>query len=238
MLRESLLHFAGRRAMDIEGLGESLVDQLLETKLVAALPDLYALRFEDLAALARMGPKSAQNLLDGIERSKSAGLARLVFALGIRHVGERTARTLAARFGDIDRLAAATEEDLVRVEDVGPVVAESLAFFFKQPENLGLVRKLKAAGLSVRAEEGEVASGAGTLAGKTYVLTGTLTGFSRDEARAALERLGATVTDSVSKKTFALVAGADPGSKLDKARRLGVAVLDEEGFVALLKSGG
>ena len=152
-LRESLLHFAGRRAMDIEGLGEALVDQLLEKKLVAALPDLYDLRAEDLAALERMGPKSAANLTAQIERSKTRDLDRLIFALGIRHVGEKTARTLADRFGDIEALAATSEEELRRIEDVGPVVAESLVFFFRQPENRELLKKLKAAGLSFRSGE-------------------------------------------------------------------------------------
>ena len=233
-LRESLLHFAGRRAMDVEGLGEALVDQLLEKKLVAAIPDLYALRVETLADLDRMGPKSARNLVDEIEKSKSRDAGRLIFALGIRHVGEKTAGTLADRYGDIDALAAAGEEELRGIEDVGPVVAESLVFFFRQPENRGLLEKLRAAGLNFRSERKEPEGGR-PLAGKTFVLTGTLDAYTRDEARTALEAAGATVTDSVSKKTTYLVAGADAGSKLEKARKLGVPVLTEKDLDALLK---
>ena len=232
-LRESLLHFAGRRAMDIEGLGEALVDQLLETKLVRSLPDLYALSAADVAGLERMGPKSAANLIAGIELSKARDAGRLLFALGIRHVGEKTARTLADRYGDIEALAAASEEELRRIEDVGPVVAESLVFFFRQPENLDLLEKLKAFGLNFRSERKEPESGR-PLAGKTFVLTGTLQGWTREEARAALEARGAAVTDAVSKKTSYLVAGAEAGSKLEKARKLGIPVLSEEELAALL----
>jgi len=233
-LRESLLHFAGRRAMDIEGLGEALVDQLLGKKLVAAIPDLYALRAETLADLDRMGPKSARNLVAEIETSKGRDAGRLIFALGIRHVGEKTAKTLADRYGDIDALAAAGEEELRGIEDVGPVVAESLVFFFRQPENRGLLEKLRAAGLNFRSER-RAPEGGRPLAGKTFVLTGTLEGYTRDEARAALEAAGATVTDSVSKKTTYVVAGAEAGSKLEKARKLGVPVLTEKELVDLLK---
>jgi len=232
-LRESLLHFAGRRAMDIEGLGDALVDQLLEKKLVRSLPDLYALRADDLAALDRMGPKSAANLTAQIEKSKSADAGRLIFALGIRHVGEKTARTLADRYGDIDALAAASEEELRQIEDVGPVVAESLVFFFRQPENLDLLAKLKASGLSFHSDR-KAPAGDKPLAGKTFVLTGTLNGWTRDEARAALEARGATVTDSVSKKTSFLIAGAEAGSKLEKAQKLGIPVLEEKDLAELL----
>jgi len=233
-LRESLLHFAGRRAMDIEGLGEALVDQLLEKKFVAALSDLYALKADALAELDRMGPKSSQNLVAEIEKSKSNDAGRLIFALGIRHVGERTARTLADRYGDIEALAAAPEEELRQIEDVGPVVAESLVFFFRQPENRGLLNKLKSAGLNFRSERKPREDGL-PLAGKTFVLTGTLEHFSREEARAALEARGANVTDSVSKKTAYLVAGAEAGSKLEKARKLGIRILTEEEMTAFLK---
>jgi len=233
-LRESLLHFAGRRAMNIEGLGDALVDQLLEIKLVASLPDLYALRPDDLAALDRMGPKSSQNLVDEIEKSKANEIGRLIFALGIRHVGEKTARTLADRYADIDALAAASEEDLRLIEDVGPVVAESLVFFFRQPENLDLLKKLKSAGLNFRSER-KTPEGGRPLAGKTFVLTGTLERYTREEARAVLEARGAAVTDSVSKKTTFLVAGAEAGSKLEKARKLGVPVLTEKELIAFLR---
>ncbi|MCX6566517.1 MAG: helix-hairpin-helix domain-containing protein, partial [Candidatus Aminicenantes bacterium] len=233
-LRESLLHFAGRRAMNIEGLGDALVDQLLEKKLVASLPDLFALQPDDLAELDRMGPKSSQNLVSEIEKSKTNEIGRLIFALGIRHVGEKTARTLAERYGDIETLAAASEAELRLIEDVGPVVAESLAFFFRQPENLDLLKKLKSAGLNFRLER-RTPEGGRPLAGKTFVLTGTLERYTREEARAALEARGATVTDSVSKKTTFLVAGAEAGSKLEKARKFGVPVLTEEEMIACLK---
>ena len=232
-LRESILHFAGRRAMNIEGLGEALVDQLLEKKRIAALADIYALQAEDLAGLDRMGPKSSQNLQDEIERSKTNELGRLLFALGIRHVGEKLARTLADHFGDLDVLGAASTEDFLRVEDVGPVVAESLTFFFRQPENLELLKRLKAAGINVRSEL-KPAAGDRPLTGQTFVLTGTLERFTRDQARNALEARGAAVTDSISKKTTAVIAGAEAGSKLEKARKLGLRVLSEAEFLALL----
>jgi len=231
-LRESILHFASRRAMDIEGLGEALVDQLLERKLVAALPDIYGLSFEDLAGLERMGPKSARNLLDGIEASKRNDLARLVFALGIRHVGEKSARTLAARFRDIDTLASAGKEEFLQVEDVGPVVAESLAFFFRQPETRDLLRRLREAG--VRSPIPAAAPGAGCLSGLTFVLTGRLERFGREEAQAEIEKRGGKVAGSVSRKTSYVVAGADAGSKLGKARTLGIKILDEAEFLKKL----
>jgi DNA ligase (NAD+) len=233
-LRESLLHFAARRAMTIEGLGEALVDQLLEKKLVRSIPDIYALKYDDLVDLERMGPKSSENLLDEIQKSKSNDIARLIFALGIRHVGERLAQTLAAHFRGIDMLAAAGVEELTAVEDVGPVVAESIAFFFKQPENRDLLRKLKAAGLNFAAKKGE-AKGDQPLAGKTFVLTGGLDRFSRDEAKDAIERRGGTITDSVSKKTTYLVVGKEPGSKLAKAQKLGITILNEKEFSKLIE---
>ena len=233
-LRESLLHFAGRRAMDIQGLGDALVDQLLARGLVRSVADLYALGEDALAALDRMGPKSARNLVEEISKSKGRDLGRLVFALGIRHVGERLARTLAGHFGDLELLASASADDLLAVEDVGPVVAESIVFFFAQPENRALVERLRQAGLSFRAEARGPASGPQPLAGKTFVLTGSLERLSREEARAAVEARGGRVTDSVTSKTSALVAGADPGSKLDKARKLGVPVMTEAEFYRLV----
>ena len=233
-LRESLLHFAARRAMTIEGLGEALVDQLLEKKLVRSIPDIYALKYDDLVDLERMGPKSSENLLDEIQKSKSNDIARLIFALGIRHVGERLAQTLAAHFRGIDMLAAAGVEELTAVEDVGPVVAESIAFFFKQPENRDLLRKFKAAGLNFAAKKGG-AKGDQPLAGKTFVLTGGLDRFSRDEAKDAVERRGGTVTDSVSKKTTYLVVGKEPGSKFAKAQKLGITILNEKDFSKLIE---
>ncbi len=231
-LRESLLHFASRQAMNIEGLGEALVDQLLEKKLVRAIPDLYSLRYDDLVGLERMGPKSSQNLLDEIKNSKQRDLAALLFALGIRHVGERLAQTLAQNFKTLDALAKASAEDLTRVEDVGPTVAESIAFFFRQPENIELLQKLKQAGLNFRSREQR--RGDRPLAGKAFVLTGTLSKFPREEAAQRIESLGGKVTSSVSSKTNYLVVGEAPGSKVDKARQLGIPILDEEEFLKLV----
>ena len=234
-LRESILHFSARRAMNIEGLGEALVDQLMEKKLVKAMPDIYSLKYEDLVTLERMGPKSSQNLLQEIEKSKSNDISRLIFALGIRHVGERLAQILAGHFRDIGKLASASREELTGIEDVGPVVAESIAFFFKQPENLELLRMFKEAGLNFASKK-TAARKDEPLSGKTFVLTGKLQGSSRDEAKALIEGLGGSVTDSVSSKTSYLVVGEDPGSKLDKARKLGIATLTEAEFLKLLKS--
>lgn len=234
-LRESLLHFAARRAMNIDGLGEALVDQLLDKGLIKSLPDLYRLRADDLAELERMGPKSSANLLEEIERSKTNDAARLIFGLGIRHVGEKLASTLAAHYPGLDALAEATAEELTAVEDVGPIVAESLVFFFHQPENKALLRQLKDAGLNFASKQ-ETKSGDRPLAGRTFVLTGTLERFSRDEAKAAIEARGGIVTDSVSGKTSFLVVGKEPGSKLAKARSLGVRAIDEEEFLGLLKT--
>jgi DNA ligase (NAD+) len=235
-IRESLLHFASRRAMDIQGLGEAVVDQLLASGLVRSIPDLYRLRIEDLVELERMGEKSGRNLLGQVAASKGRDGARLVFALGIRHVGERTARDLAVRFATLDELARASADDLREVEGVGDKVAEAVVFFFRQPENLNLLRRLKEAGLNfvfARAAGG----GRRPLAGQTFVLTGSLSGMTRDEAKAAIEGLGGKVASSVSKKTTAVVVGAEPGSKLAAARKLGVRTLDEKSFRALVGAG-
>jgi len=234
-LRESLLHFASRRAMNIEGLGDSLVDQLLEKGLVRTIPDIYSLGYDSLVSLERMGPKSSQNLLAEVEKSKKQDLSALVFALGIRHVGERLAQTLAGHFRTLEALAGASAEALTEVEDVGPKVAESIVFFFRQPENIALIRKLKEAGLNF--ESRAVRRGDRPLAGKTFVLTGTLAGMARDEAREIIEVLGGKVTSSVSSKTDYLVAGESPGSKLDKARKLKVTVLNEQEFLKLIGKG-
>jgi len=231
-VRESLLHFASRRAMDIDGLGEAVVDQLLAAGLVRSLPDLYGLRYEDLVELERLGPKSARNLLDAIGSSKDRGLARLLFALGVRHVGERLAQTLAGRFGTLEALEAAGGPDLVQVEDVGPKVAESILFFFAQPANRELIRRLAEAGVSLGAAK--AAAGPKPLAGQVYVITGTLDGLSRDEARDLLEARGAEVGSSVTKKTTGLIVGESPGSKLDKARELGVRIIEGEEFAKLV----
>jgi DNA ligase (NAD+) len=233
----AILHFAQRRAMDIEGLGDKLVDQLVDTGVVKVLPDLYRLGLANLVALERMGEKSAQNLLAGLEKSKSTTLPRFLYALGIRHVGEATARDLARHFGKLDGVMDATVEQLLEVPDVGPVVAESIHTFFAQPHNREVVEQLRACG--VHWEEGEPAAQAPKpLAGLTVVLTGTLPVLSRDEAKDLLEAAGAKVAGSVSKKTSYVVAGAEAGSKLDKAQELGIPVLDEDGLRRLLAGEG
>jgi len=232
-IRESILHFASRRAMNIEGLGDALVDQLLEKKLVRKIPDLYSLRYEDVVRLERMGPKSSENLLAEIGNSKQNDLPQLIFALGIRHVGERTARALAERFRDLEALAGASEQQLIEVEDVGPKVAESIAFFFEQPENRDLIQKLKEAGLNFRLKAERRSST--PLEGQTFVLTGTLSALTREEASEAIETLGGKVASAVSSKTTYLVVGKEPGSKLEKARKLGVKTLEENEFLELVK---
>jgi DNA ligase (NAD+) len=231
--KQALLHFAQRRAMDIEGLGEKLVDQLVDTGTIRTLPDLYRLGLVHLATLERMGEKSAQNLLAGLEQSKHTTLPRFLFALGIRHVGEATARELARYFGTLDAVMDAPVEQLQQVPDVGPVVAESIHAFFAQPHNREVVEQLRACGLHWPEGEPPVAVPQ-PLAGKTVVLTGTLPTLSRDEAKALLEAAGAKVAGSVSKKTSYVIAGAEAGSKLDKAQELGVPVLDEDGLRSLL----
>ncbi len=231
--KQALLHYAQRRALAIEGRGEKLVDQLIAGDVIKTLPDLYRLGLAGLASLERMADKSAQNLLDSLETSKRTTLSRFLFGLGIRHVGEATAKDLAHHFGSLDRIMDAPLERLLEVHDVGPVVAQSLRTFFDQPHNREVVEQLRACG--VHWEEGEPAQQtAAALAGKIFVLTGTLPTLSREQAREMLEAAGAKVAGSVSKKTDYLVAGAEAGSKLDKARELGVAVLDETGMLSLL----
>ncbi|WP_306545620.1 NAD-dependent DNA ligase LigA [Malikia spinosa] len=231
--KQALLHYAQRRALDIEGLGDRLVEQLVDLGLIRTLPDLYQLSAEQLAGLDRMAEKSAQNLVDALAQARQTTLGRFLFGLGIRHVGEATAKELARHFGSLDAVMAASEEQLLQVADVGPVVAHSITTFFAQPHNREVVQQLRAAG--VHWPEGEpAASTALPLAGQTYVLTGTLPTLSRDQAKAMLEAAGAKVAGSVSKKTHCVVAGAEAGSKLDKARELGVRVIDEAGLLELL----
>jgi DNA ligase (NAD+) len=236
--KQALLHFAGRRAMDIEGLGDKLVDQLVDADVVKTPVDLYRLGLAALAGLERMAEKSASNVLAAIERSKKTTLARFLFALGIRHVGEATARDLARHFGSLDALMAADEETLQQAPDVGPVVAAAIARFFAEPHNREAIRQLRAAGVAVD-EPGPLPrpSADGPFAGKIAVLTGTLASMSREEAKARIEALGGKVTGSVSKKTDYVVAGAEAGAKLDKARELNVAVLEESAFLAMLDGG-
>ena len=224
--KEAILHFAHRRAVEVDGLGDKLVEQLVDANIIRTLPDLYKLGLTALANLDRMADKSAMNLLSAIEKSKQTTLPRFVFGLGIRHVGEATAKELAKHFGKLDAIMDATEEQLLAVSDVGPIVAKSLRTFFQQPHNREVVEQLRACGVTW--EEGEPAAiTAKPLSGKTFVITGTLPTLSRDQAKDMLEAAGAKVAGSVSKKTDYLLAGADAGSKLDKARELGVAVIDE-----------
>ncbi len=236
--KQAILHFAGRRAMDVEGLGGKLVDQLVDGDVVRTLPDLYTLDAARLLALDRMAAKSASNIVVALAKSKTTTLARFLYALGIRHVGETTAKDLARHFGQIDALMAADEPALLRVNDVGPVVAQSIHTFFAQPHNVKVVQQLRQAGIQWPESAGAVASLAPQpLAGKTLVLTGTLPTLGRDEAKDLIEAAGGKVSGSVSKKTHWVVAGDEAGSKLDRARELGVAVLDEAALRALLAGG-
>ncbi len=235
--REAIRHFASRRAMDIEGLGEKLIAQLDEKGLVRDVSDLYHLKHEQLARLERMGDKSAENLLTQLEKSKQIPLERFLYALGIRHVGEATAKVLARHFGTLERVMVADREALEAVPDVGPVVAESLYTFFREDHNRQVIHKLLEAGVRPREAETGIAEGQ-PLTGKSFVLTGALESMSRNEAKARLEALGAKVTGSVSRRTDYVVVGADPGSKADKARDLGIPMLDEEAFLELIGEEG
>jgi DNA ligase (NAD+) len=226
-LRETILHFAARSVMNIEGMGDALVNQLTERGMVKNVADIYKLTKEDLLKLERMGDKSAQNVLDEIEASKKLPLERVIFGLGIRFVGERTAEFLAEHFGSMDDLMNATEEELQQVNEVGPRVSASIAEFFQEPRNRALVEQLRKAGLTFTGKKKERGT---KLAGKTFVLTGTLAHFTRDEAKKLIEDAGGRVSGSVSKKTDFVVAGSDAGSKLEKAKELGVPVIDEKGL--------
>jgi len=231
--KQAILHFAHRRAVEIEDLGDKLVDQLVDAGLVNTLPDIYRLGFTALATLDRMADKSANNVLASIEKSKQTTLPRFLFGLGIRHVGEATAKELARHFGKMDAIMDATVDQLLQVPDVGPIVAQSLRTFFDQAHNREVVEQLRACGVTWT--EGEPSAGASLpLAGQTYVLTGTLPTLSRDQAKDMLEALGAKVAGSVSKKTHGVVAGAEAGSKLDKAQELGIPLMDEAALLALV----
>jgi DNA ligase (NAD+) len=246
-LRRGLEHFASRSAMNIEGLGESLIDQLLARDLVHDFADIYALdaaQLENLVvtpreprsekARPRKLGKVGRNVIEQIERSKSNDLSRLIYALGVRHVGEKAAATLARHLRTMDRVLDASAEALQTVPEIGPVVAESVKLFSDEPRNRQIVERLAAAGVNMTSQAPEPADERGPLAGKVFVITGTLSSMSREDAKAALERLGAKVSGSVSRKTTYLVAGAEAGSKLQKARELGVETLDEEAFQALI----
>ena len=231
--KQAIWHFAHRRAMDVDGLGDKLVDQLVDSGQVKTLADLYHLKLDSLANMDRMAEKSAVNLLEALETSKQTTLGRFLFSLGIRHVGEATAKELARHFGQLDAVMAASEDALLQVPDVGPVVAHSIRTFFDQPHNREVVQALRDAGITW-AEGDALAPTEMPLAGITVVLTGTLQSMGRDEAKEKLEALGAKVAGSVSKKTHYVVAGAEAGSKLDKAQQLGVPVLDDAGLAVLL----
>jgi len=233
--KQALLHFASRRAMDIEGLGEKLVDQLVDHNIVKTAADLYRLGLVALAGLERMAEKSAQNVLQAIERSKNTTLARFIFALGIRNVGEATAKELARHFGSLDRLMQADEEALRQVPDIGPVVALSIAQFFSEAHNREVIEEMRACGVHWPEGEPRAAASAASLAGKIFVLTGTLPNMSREEAKELIEAQGGKVAASVSRKTDYVVAGTEAGTKLAKAEELGIAVLDEAGLLELLK---
>jgi DNA ligase (NAD+) len=231
--KQSLLHFAGRRALDIEGLGDKLVDQLVDSGVVRTPADLYKLDHAQLSGLERMADKSAGNVLAAIEKSKHTTLARFIFALGIRHVGETTAKDLASHFGSLDALMNAGETALLDVHDVGPVLAKALADFFAEPHNRDVIKQLRAAG--VRFAEGSPRRAAsGAVVGMTFVLTGSLPSLTREEATELIERNGGKVASSVSKKTDFVVAGEEAGSKLERAQALGVKIIDEAGLKALL----
>ncbi|MDP4910027.1 MAG: NAD-dependent DNA ligase LigA [Burkholderiaceae bacterium] len=231
--KQSLIHAVGRKALDIEGLGEKLVEQLVDRERIRSLAELFTLRVEELAEYDRMGRKSAENLIEAIAKAKRPQLNRLIFALGIRHVGETTARDLALYFGSIEAVMQAQPEALLNVSDVGPVVAGSIARFFAEPHNQQVVRELREQGVEPQAPEAQRSSG---LSGKTFVLTGTLPTWSREEASSRIIAAGGKVSGSVSRKTSFIVAGDEAGSKLEKATELGVAILDEAGLKTLLEA--
>jgi DNA ligase (NAD+) len=231
--KQAITHYASRRAMDIEGLGEKLVDQLVEANLVHTLADIYNLDIGTLSNLERMAEKSAQNILDALNASKETTLARFIYALGMRNVGEATAKDLAKHFGNLSALMNASIETLLEVNDVGPIVAESIKNFFSEEHNKSVINALLIAGLHWTETDGQQQA-TGKLSGKTFVLTGTLPTMSRDDAKALIEVAGGKVAGSVSKKTDFVVAGSDAGSKLEKAQLLGITTLNEAGLLAVL----
>ena len=233
-IKEAVLHFASRSAMDIEGMGDAIINQLVDKGLIKDYGDIYRLRFDEVKALERMAEKSAQNLMNAVEKSGSVELNRLIYGLGIRHVGERAAWILAGRFGSIEKLSGATIEELTEVGEIGPVMAESVYNFFRNKENLKILKKLKEAGVRMA---GPKMKKGGILAGKTIVITGALKSFTRAKARELVMSLGGTAASSVSKNTDFLVAGEEPGSKLEKAKALGVKVITEEEFKRMVKEG-
>lgn len=232
-VKERIVHFASRTAMDIEGLGESWVEILVDKKLISDPADIYFIKKEDLLTLERMGEKSASNLVQAIAESKNREFSKLIFALGIRHVGEHIAEVLAEHYSSLDELSKVRKEELENIHEIGPAIAESIEIFFKQEETKVVLEKLRQAGVKLRQEKKEKKEQ--ILAGKTFVLTGGLETFTRDEAARVIKDLGGRVTASVTKKTDYVVAGTDPGSKYDKAKELGVKILDEAGFKKIIK---
>jgi DNA ligase (NAD+) len=233
-IREHIAHFASRGALDIEGLGDKMVTQLVTNGLIRDPADLFFLTREQLLGLERMAEKSASNLLEAIARAKNPPLDRLIFALGIRHVGEHTAKRLAQARGTLDGLMTATSEELQTIRDIGPEVAAAIAGFFREQANLQVIAKLRSGGVTPRETERPQAA---PLAGKTFLFTGTLSRIGRNEAKALVESLGGTVVSSVTKTTDYVVAGESAGSKMEKARQAGIAILDEEAFFTLTESG-
>lgn len=232
-LKGALLHWAGRKAMNIDGLGEKIVDQLVGKGMVHDVSDLYKIEATTLEDLERMGKKSSEALVKEIDDSRKLDFSRLLFGLGIRHVGERTAQLLAEHFGAMDDLEKASPEELQQVQEVGPQIGESIRHFFHEPQNRMLVERLRDYGLNMKSEVRRERLPQ-VLAGKTFVITGTLEGLTREEATELIEQRGGRVSSSVSKKTSFVLAGADPGSKLEKARALGVPVIDEESLRRML----
>ncbi len=232
--KEAIRHYASRKALDIEGLGDKWIDILVDRELVNTVADLYLLKKADLTGLERMGEKSAANLINAIDRSRHPVLWKFVYALGIREVGEATAKALASHFGSLEAISEADEESLQSVPDVGPIVAGHIRSFFDQPHNQETIQALRDAGVEWQTEE--ITAAEKPLNGETWVLTGSLSGMTRDEAKARLESLGAKVAGSVSGKTSCVVAGEAAGSKLTKAESLGVSVMDEQAFTDFLAS--
>lgn len=232
-IREHIKHFVSRGGMDIEGMGEKLIAQLLDRGIVKDPADLYYLTADELANLERMGTQSAGNIQASLERSKTPPLDKFIFALGIRHTGEHVSKVLARRFGTLDAIMNAGEEDLLAIKEIGPEIAGSITAFFREPSNLRTIERLREAGVSPV----ERSPASGTLSGKTFVLTGTLERFSRNRAKEVIESMGGTVSSSVTKNTDYVVAGASPGSKLDKAGQMGIAILDEEAFLEMTGQG-
>ena len=229
-----IIHFASKSAMDIDGMGPQVIALLLENGKIKDVADLYTLHKEDIAGLDRMGEKSAQNLLSAIEASKSRGLARVLFAMGIRQVGEVASAAIASRFGTMEAIENASFEDFAQIEDIGEITASNLVEFFSDPEKIALLERLANAGVEMTEKSGAPVST--HLSDLTFVLTGTLPSMSRDEAAAKIKAAGGNVSSSVSKKTDYVVVGADPGSKYTKAQALGIKILDQEGLLQLLEN--